>query len=151
MTPEEQELVLGVRMLARSMARRMRPVYPLETDDLEQAAILELCRRLPTRDRCKPFEWTAWYAFRSGIEKAQVAATWRRESKPIVDRALAYGIDVSQHPAAEMIEDVDEVDGCVICGQPMPGRLTAGRERLYCSAACRYRLYLLRAAVSDAA
>lgn len=134
--------MLGVRMLARSMARKAeRRDGLLDADDLEQAALLELCRSLPAWDRCQPFEWFAWYAMRSGIADALKAISWRGYKAEIVGRAIEHGIDVSGHPARELIMDVDEVDGCVICGTAMPDRRP---NAVYCSPSCRHKLNLLR-------
>lgn len=133
-------------MLARSMARRTRPIHPLEQDDLEQAALAMLLQRLPAWDECRPFEWFAWHSFRAGIAEAQLNASWRRNGAARVDRDLVYGFDLSPIAALEAL--ADEVDGCVICGAAMPGTLTRGREKLYCSPACRYKLVQLRKAAT---
>lgn len=136
--------MLGVRLLARSMARKRRPEPPLETDDLEQAALEALIRDLAKWDRCQPFEWFAWYRMRSAITEANIAATWRKRSQA-AGPALAYGVDLAELPAP-YTPDAYDADGCVICGADMSHRRP---NALYCSPACRHKLNQLRAAVSD--
>lgn len=128
-------------MLARSLARKYSGKPPmLDADDLEQHALTELCRQLDGWDEEHPFEWYAWHTMNSAILSALQANRWRKWGTEIPGRTL-HPADALPEAPAPLPDDRDEIDGCVICGEPMPGRRG---NAVYCSPACRHQLHQLR-------